>query len=259
MRVLSCNVRLDNPAVDQENQWACRRAWCCDAIRSIKPDVVCTQELGRAQFLDLAAALPGPDAFGMADTVTGRAPMNALFYRRDAFERISAGGYWLSETPHVPGSSSWDSDCIRLANWLRLVERASGLEFRVLNTHLDHVSQAARENQARLINEDAAAYPPAYPQVLAGDLNSGPANPVIAAFRGAGWCDTYRAVRGEADPGTTFHRFLGPALDVAGAKIDWIFFQGRARATGADIFRAARDGRFPSDHYFLWADIELVR
>lgn len=257
MRILSCNVRRDNVAVDGENQWARRKGLCCEVIRSADADLICTQELSRAQFLDLRAALTEYDWFGMVDTVVDRDPMNAVFYRRKAFDLVSAGGYWLSETPHLPGSKSWDSDCIRLANWARLVDVGSGVEFRVVNTHLDHVSQLARENQVRLINEDAAAYSPEYPQVLTGDLNAGADNPAIAACRRAGWTDTWEAVHGPQGPGTTFHRFLGPAFAAQGAKIDWIFIRGNAAAQAAHIRRDSHDGRFPSDHYFLSADVIL--
>ena len=258
MRVLTCNIRLDNIAVDQDNQWAYRKDCCRDAIRSVEAHIISAQEVGRAQFLDLKAGLPEYEWFGLVDTVERRAPMNSIFFRRESFERISAGAYWLSETPHVPGSKSWDSNCTRLANWVRLLDVESGIELRVVNTHLDHVSQSARENQARLINEDAAAYPDDYPQILTGDMNAAGDNPVIGLFKEAGWRDTYEAIHGPGDPGTTFHRFLGPDLDTKGAKLDWIFTKGRIKALGAEILREPRDGRFPSDHYFVSADVELL-
>jgi endonuclease/exonuclease/phosphatase family metal-dependent hydrolase len=40
-------------------------------------------------------------------------------------------------------------------------------------------------------------------------------------------------------------------------KIDWIFARGATRVVGAAIIRDSRDGRFPSDHYFVSADVEL--
>lgn len=258
MRVLTCNVRGDNPEHDKDDQWKFRKDCCCGVIRSAGADIVCTQELKAQQFADLRAELPEYGCFGTADKALNRDPLNTIFYRADLFEQVSAGVYWLSETPHVPGSSSWDSACERLANWVRLVERASGVEFRVVNTHLDHVSQAARENQARMINEDASAYPKHYPQVFAGDLNADVTNTAIDMFKRAGWRDTYEAIHGEADPGATFHKFLGPAVGSDEAKIDWIFTRGRVDVLGAEIVRDARDGRFPSDHYFVSADLELV-
>ena len=257
MKVMSCNVRSDNPTADQDNQWKYRRDLCCAYIVDVGADVICGQEFKYKQYVDVAAALPDYDSYGLADEVLNRAPRNAIFWRSARFELISASGYWLSKTPHVPGSKSWDSDCIRLANWVRLADRESGVEFRVINTHLDHVSQLARERQMEMVLEDAAVFPEEYPQILTGDLNVDATNPVIDEIKRAGWSDTHEAVHGPEDPGFTFHRFRGPEAHEETGKIDWVFARGQIVAEDADILREDRDGRFPSDHYFITADLEL--
>ncbi len=262
MRILSCNIRCYG-GEDGENNWEHRKGISIDVIRDQAPHIICFQELWIQQWRDIAPAFPEFAFFGMVDTVLGRHPMNGILYRKDTFSRVSAGGYWLSETPHITGSSSWDSACIRLANWIRLEERASGKEFRIINTHLDHVSQKARENQARLVNDDTAAYPDEYPQILTGDMNCDIRNPAIQAFKRAGWLDTYAAVHGAADPGHTYHAFMGPAFKSRIGKMDWIFARGSLDIRDATILRDARAGsqtgdkRFPSDHYFIAADVAL--
>ena len=184
--------------------------------------------------------------------------MNTIFYRHDAFQLISQGGYSLSPTPHVPGPLGWDSACVRLAAWVRLIDKASGSEFRLVNTHLDHVGQLARENQARIVNEDAAAYPADYPHLLSGDMNCAAGNPAIDTFLKGGWQDTYAQVHGTDDPGATFHSFQGPNFNGDLGKIDWIFSHGAVRATGAEIIRDHNQGRYPSDHYFVTTEVELA-
>ncbi len=146
---------------------------------------------------------------------------------------------------------------MRLANWVRLADRATGAEFRVVNTHLDHVSQLARENQARLIVEDAAAYPDGYPQLLTGDMNVDWANPAIALFRRGGWADTYAAVHGTENPGHTFHAFQGPAFVSDIGKMDWIFSRGAVTVAAAEVITDSQGGRFPSDHYFVAATVHI--
>jgi endonuclease/exonuclease/phosphatase family metal-dependent hydrolase len=209
------------------------------------------------QYGDLSAAFPDYQTYAMADGPLGRHPANCIFYRAEGYKRISAGGYWLSTSPHVAGSKSWDSACERLANWIRIEDRKTGSEFRVINTHLDHVGQTARENQARLVAEDAAAYPQDYPQILTGDMNCDFRNNAISIFKAGGWRDTYDRVHGTEDPGPTYHEFQGPDYDSAIGKIDWIFTRGAITPTGAAVVRDSRGGRFPSDHYFVSADLAM--
>jgi endonuclease/exonuclease/phosphatase family metal-dependent hydrolase len=256
MHVLCSNVRCST-GKDGDNIWANRKQVCVDVMRAQDPAIICCQEVLEDQFADLSAGLPEFDSFGMADEPHSLDVVDVIFYRRGLFRRVSAGGHWLSQTPHIPGSKSWDSDCIRLCNWLRLVETASGKEFRVVNTHLDHISQLARENQARLINEDAAAYEAAYPQILTGDMNAIASNAAIVSFKAAGWADTYEAVHGQDTPGNSFHRFMGPAFPAQVGKIDWIFVRGAVRTLSARIVTDTINGRYPSDHYFVSADIAL--
>jgi len=260
MRIMTCNIRT-SAAWDEENNWCRRRDLCCDVIRSRGPDVVGCQEVREDQAADLIAAFSEFGSYGLPDEPGGAHPMNLVLFRRETFRLLSAGGFWLSETPHVPGSTSWDSACIRLANWVQLLHKEAGAEVLVINTHLDHKSQAAREGQARVINEWAAAFPDEQVRILAGDLNANPDNAVIRCFKEAGWRSTYEAVHGAANPGCTCHGFLGndPSKDHEpwARKIDWVFLKGRAKVVAAEIVRDSRDGRYPSDHYFLAVELEI--
>ncbi|MFT5088643.1 MAG: endonuclease/exonuclease/phosphatase family metal-dependent hydrolase [Candidatus Latescibacterota bacterium] len=256
MRIATCNIRCF-PAKDGPDHWELRKEYALNLIRSLHADIVCFQELWRPQYDYAHKVLPEYASFGLADEAATDRPVNALFWRRDAFDLVSPGGFWLSETPHISGSSSWDSACVRLANWLRLKERASGREFRVVNTHLDHISQWARENQARLICEDAVAYSADYPQLLTGDMNCDRTNAAIATFESAGWRDTYADIHGPADPGHSYHAFEGPAYKGDIGKMDWIFCRGDLKVTSTAIIDESCEGRFPSDHYFVVADVEL--
>jgi endonuclease/exonuclease/phosphatase family metal-dependent hydrolase len=255
MKILTCNIRCFG-AEDGENNWEHRKDLCADVIRAQSPDVICFQEMWAEQYADVSRALGEFRSYGMADTASGRHPQNCIFYRADLYTVVSAGGYWLSQTPHVPGSKSWESCCVRLANWVRLQERASGREVRVVNTHLDHVGQSAREHQARLVSEDTSAYPADYPQLLTGDMNCDCTNRAIQAFKEVGWSDTYGLVHGTENPGHTYHAFVGEEHQPEIGKMDWIFVKGAMKAVAAEVIKDSRDGRFPSDHYFVSATLE---
>lgn len=256
MKILSCNIRSFG-ADDGENDWPHRKALALGVIRKQAPDLIGFQEMWWPQRIYFEEGLTAFASYAMTDEPVDGRPMNTIFYRRDAFMLRSAGGYWLSHIPHVPGSRAWDSDCIRLANWVQLEDRETGVSFRFVNTHLDHVSQLAREGQARCIVEDAQAYPDAYPQILSGDMNCDAANPAIEVFRSGGWVDTYTTVHGTEDPGHTFHEFQGPAFESKIGKMDWIFSRGPVEVLEAAVIRDAEDGRYPSDHYFVSAEVML--
>jgi endonuclease/exonuclease/phosphatase family metal-dependent hydrolase len=254
MRVLTCNVRY-SAAPDGENAWEHRKEFCLRVVRQQAADLICCQEMSGEQKEFFAAGLPEYEWFGMSDRAQTDNPVNSVFYRRERFRRVSAGGYWLSETPHIPGSRAWNSAALRVCNWLRLVDRPSGHEFRLVNTHLDHISQPAREHQMGMILEEAAVYTPDYPQILTGDLNCSAENPVIRSILTAGWTDTYQAVHDNFNPGNTFHAFHGPADENQAGKIDWIFTRGALRALDSALITTQEDGRYPSDHYFVLAEV----
>ena len=258
MKVITCNIRCFG-GDDGDDHWTHRKDLCAEIIRSRTPDLICFQEMWSEQFFDLKPAFPEFDSYGVIDEPTTYFPMNTVFYRREAFALLSSGGYWLSETPHITGSKSWDSACVRLANWLRLRDRDSGKEFRLVNTHLDHRGQTARENQARILCEDAAAYPETYPQILTGDLNCDTDNAAISLLKDRGWTDTYGALHGTEAPGFTYHAFKGPGFVEKSRvdKMDWVFVRGAMTVTGAAIIDESHKGRFPSDHYFVTAEIAI--
>ncbi|MFC1479068.1 endonuclease/exonuclease/phosphatase family protein [Planctomycetota bacterium] len=256
MKILTCNIRCCS-ADDGENGWNHRKEFCIEVIRSQTPDIICFQEMQSPQFSDISPAFPEYNYYGMVDEIAGYHPLNSIFYRADGYTLVSSGGYWLSETPHIPGTKSWDSNCVRLANWVRLKDNKEGTEFRVINTHIDHISQPARENQARLIVEDSSAYPEDYPQILTGDMNCDSSNEAIHVFKQGGWIDTYNSVHGTEDPGNTFHKFLGPQFDADIGKMDWIFMRGGFKAVNAEVIKDSREGKFPSDHYFVSADVTV--
>jgi endonuclease/exonuclease/phosphatase family metal-dependent hydrolase len=145
---------------------------------------------------------------------------------------------------------------------VRLRDRATQRQFRVLSTHLDHVSQRAREEQIKLVLTEAAVYAPEFPQVLAGDFNASRANAVLKLAQDAGWTNTQHAAPKPHDDGNTTHGFLGEkAVKTEAARkrgpIDFILTRGPVTTVAWKIVRDSRDGRYPSDHYFIAAKLSF--
>ncbi len=267
--ILTCNIRVALPEDDATgNGWKARRDLCMEVIRAQQPDLFCLQEVLRVQMEDLKQGFPSFASFGFeGPEMDAGGPgyhgiaKNPVFYSRERYELVAEGGFWLSETPHLPGSLSWGSARARHVNWVRLRDRASGRQFRLLDTHLDHISQHAREEQMKMILAEAALYAPDFPQILAGDFNSDASNPVLKLALDAGWTNTQTAAPGPRDNGYTVHGFLGPkyvAKTKAGRKrgpIDFILTHGPVSTLDWKIIRDSRDGRYPSDHYFVGAKL----
>lgn len=265
-RILTCNILLDLP--EQHGtplDWnAHRRAVCEQVIKSRNPHIVCLQEVGRGQYEDFVKAFADFASFGFADPYIDTNPprfkgcKNVILFSRERYELTSAGTYWLSETPLVAGSKLPGADLARHVTWLRLKDRHSGREFRILTTHWA-LKQPIREREAGMIVKEAGQYLPDFPQLLTGDFNSGRKSPEHKMLIDAGWKDTYEAVQGAGEPGSTrppVQQVYHPAHATQG-RIDFVFFRGKVKPVGAEIIRDSVNGVHPSDHHFVAADVEL--
>ena len=115
-----------------------------------------------------------------------------------------------------------------------------------------------------MILAEAALYAPEFPQILAGDFNSSAANPVLKLALDAGWADSRTSAPSPRDEGNTTHGFLGPKYvpktEAARKRgpIDFILTHGSVSTLAWKIVRDGRNGRYPSDHYFVSAKVKLL-
>lgn len=256
VRVMSFNLRYGS-ANDGENHWTKRRDFLVDTIKAFKPDVLGTQETLRFQADYLKKKLDGYEWIGVGREDGGeQGEMTAVFYRKDRFDVVKSGHFWLSESPEKRGSKSWDSSLPRMATWIELRDKqANGRPtFRIVNTHFDHRGKQARLESAKLIRKRIAALPKETPVILTGDFNCGEGSePYQAMFAKAGddaspVIDTYRAAHPKrGDDEGTFSGFK--AANTGGARIDWVACSRDWTVKSAAIDRTSKAGRTPSDHF----------
>ena len=183
-RIMTCNIRitgLEEDAPYPERVWENRRDLCVKTIKKQDPDMFCLQEViydSYSWFVDKFGkdyyhfGFVGPEM----DPWTGGYHFigkNVIFFKKSRFEWVSSGCYWLSETPTIAGSMSWETNRARHCNWVRLRDKKTGREFRLVNTHLDHKSDPARREQIKMIVEECDQYREDMPQILCGDFNAG--------------------------------------------------------------------------------------
>ncbi len=63
---------------------------------------------------------------------------SCIFYRSDKFDLLDSGTFWLSATPDVVGSMVEGANYPRICTYVHLRDKATGLEYIHMNTHLDH-------------------------------------------------------------------------------------------------------------------------
>ncbi|HLP52107.1 MAG TPA: endonuclease/exonuclease/phosphatase family protein, partial [Chitinophagales bacterium] len=99
---------------------------------------------------------------------------SAIFYKSDKYEQVEGGNFWLSQTPGVPGSKSWDAAITRICTWVKLKDKETGKELLVFNTHFDHRGKVARRNSAALLRMFVDSLAGNLPVIVTGDFNFGP-------------------------------------------------------------------------------------
>lgn len=261
IRAMTFNIRLDI-ASDGANAWPHRRGIVADLIRYESPAVLGLQEVLLHQKTDLEEALPAYAFVGVARDDGGeKGEFSSLAYRRDQFELVGSGTFWLSPTPSVPGKA-WDAAFPRIATWASLMHRGGGRRIAVLNTHFDHVGTEARANSAGIIarwTSERIATGDAV--IVMGDFNaplsSVPmallANPARSGLRMA------RAISAAAPygPPGTFTAFKIDADPLE--PIDHILVSGSFEVARYATVTQHWGGRLPSDHYPVVADLVLRR
>lgn len=258
LRVMSFNIRYGT-ANDGENHWNKRKEFLVDTVRAFNPDLLGTQETLGFQRDYLAEHLSEYEAIGVGrDHGDERGEMTAVLFRKERFEKLAVGHFWLSETPDVPGSKSWDTSLTRMVTWLKLKDRKATppSEYFFFNTHFDHRGQLARQESARLIRRKIAEIAKSEPAIVTGDFNAGEGSlPYQAMFAEAGtvkMLDTFRLAhpqRGTSEG--TFSSFQ--ATETQGERIDWIGCTTAWTVKSAEIDRTQREGRTPSDHFAVTA------
>lgn len=258
--VMTYNLRY--ASATPPNAWPDRRPLMREAITNIAPDLIGTQEGLHAQLQDLASDLPDYAWTGVGrDDGKTKGEFMAVFYRKARLEALNTNHFWLSDTPEIPGSTTWGNSNRRMVTWLKFRDRVTGGEFFLFNTHFDHQVQLAREKSAELVRQRIAALETKLPVLLVGDFNAAAgANKTYEIltnrnFFADAW--TTAAVR-TGDGIGTFNDFK-PGLR-SGPRIDWILTRGAIAAERAETVTFSRDHQFPSDHFpvVVWLKLPAV-
>ena len=143
-----------------------------EIVLSNEIDLFGTQELDVAATRLLCAYLPGYDWFGVGrDDGKESGESVCIIYNKNKFSLIEQSTFWLSETPDVVGSKSWDSNNIRIVTWGKFRRNSDSNIVYLFNTHFDHVSTWAREESSKLLLRKISEIAGKSPVIITGDFN----------------------------------------------------------------------------------------
>ena len=260
VRVMSFNLRYGK-ANDGDNHWEKRDWLVAKTAKQFDPDLMGTQETLKFQADFLEKELGEYTYFGRSRMKTPNEHCG-IFYKTKRFTQLAGGHFWLSESPEVPESKSWDSSLPRMASWVLLSDNNDETARPVLfvNTHFDHRGRVARFESAKLIRKrikklQTIANNPV--TIVTGDFNTAEGSDPYKAFLDGNdeLVDTYRVKHKEHEPNEgTFNGFKGTKT---GSRIDWILASRDLILKDAQIDRNEEDGRYPSDHFPITAVFEM--
>jgi endonuclease/exonuclease/phosphatase family metal-dependent hydrolase len=264
LKVVTLNLWGEQPPLERRMQLA------VDQLRALAPDVVGLQEVRQVpgslpnQAETLGRALGMQHVFAPATAWGGGDEGLALLSRHPIMNSR------VHELPHALPTER------RVLVGATLDTPAGRLD--VYTTHLNYrlTDGNKREDQVVAVDDHVAATASELPKILLGDFNATPDSDEIRFLRGlhsAGgrrtfWQDAWERRHGRAD-GFTWAR-ANPYT----ARLRWLerdrrldyIFVGPMRRDGRGVVldcrivldRAAADGALPSDHFGLYAEVQLT-
>jgi len=244
IKVMTYNLRYDTP-VDSVNQWPKRADKVYALIRKYGPDILGVQEAVHHQVMDLIKNLPQYDYIGVGrDDGKTKGEYSAILYKKDRFTVSKKSTFWLSETPDIPGSKSWDAAITRVASWGSMKDERNGKEFMVINTHFDHIGQTARTQSAALLKKEAQALAQNLPVIITGDFNCTREEPPYATMLDPAGLQLFDPAP-KTPPGT----YCSFAVNSIPCKaIDYIFYTRQWKPYGYKVIQDNDGQYYPSDH-----------
>ncbi len=253
--VMTYNIRLD-VASDADNDWNHRNHFLTDQLAYYAPAIFGIQEALPHQVMDIQLALSSYNHIGIGREGENQGEASSIFYQSSRFTVQHETTFWLSPTPEVM-SKGWDAACLRVCTFGLFTQLKTGKQFWVFNTHLDHMSEAAKTNGLELIlAKIKVVNTNNYPVILMGDFNSTPNHLRIQNLKNSLNDARDFSETNPFGPAGTFNGFAHdkPVTNL----IDYVFVS----KSGIDVKKYAVlsdaiNNRYPSDHLPVFVQLEL--
>jgi len=244
LAVMSFNIRNDCDSGTEA--WKLRIENLVPLVKDAAPDLIGFQEVLHNQYLDLIERFPEYDYAGVGrDDGVNEGERSTIFYKKDRFELLGAGNFWLSETPDAP-SFGWDAVCIRICTYTKLYDKETEKAFVFYNVHFDHIGKVAMLESAKQICATMLASD--VPAFITGDFNFEETAEPYSIMTQSGLSDAKYAAEATMSHGT-FHGY-SPVDISEESPIDYLFFaDGKFEINSYEVVINGIEGKYTSDHY----------
>jgi len=256
LSLMTYNIRYAT-VNDGENQWEKRKEFLSDQLHFYAPDIFGIQEGLEQQVKYLDENLEEYAFVGVGrDDGKAKGEYCAIFYNKQKFQLLGEHTFWLSETPDKI-SKGWDAAYERICTYAFFMDRTTGSNFWVFNTHFDHIGELAREKSAELIvqtikeiNKDE------FPVFVLGDFNLNEKSKAIG-YLSSNFNDARNiSLENPFGPFGTFtgFKFHEPVKD----RIDYIFCSKEVVVVKKyGVLTDSKNEKYPSDHFPVMIKAEI--
>ncbi len=260
-KVASFNIRLDT-ASDSLNNWKYRKPHVYNFIQDNQLSLIGFQEVLHNQRVDLEENLPEYQFVGVGrDDGKTEGEAVTIAFLKEKFDLLDSNTFWLAENPDSVGMVGWDAALPRIATWVKLKDKSSGLVFMMVNTHFDHVGVEARKESALLIIEKIKEIVGDLPAIVSGDFNVTEQTSAYETITNNEFrlLDSHKTAKERSGENFTFNDFgkIGNDAD-AGEKIDFIFVTPQIDVLKSSIPSSKIDSvLYLTDHNVLMVDLKM--
>ncbi len=223
-------------------------------IRNHNPDSFGLQEATPEWIEAIAKAMPDYAYVGVGRNADGSGEASPVFYKKDKYELIDSGTFWLSKTPERP-SRGWDAMFNRICTYVVLRNKETRFVYAHFNAHFDHLGVIARLESVAVVSDKISKICNTFPVVFTGDLNDPEGGEMYNRVLETGLRDT-KYLAETADDKTTFHGYSD--LMTKEKPIDFIFVNAMATKVATyKVDTTKYDGEYASDHHPVISEMTL--
>lgn len=260
LNVMTFNIRYNTKA-DSLDAWPYRKDKLASQVLFYEVVLLGVQEALHDQMIDLKERLPQFKYIGVGrDDGKEKGEYSAIFYDTTRLQVLQNETFWLSETPSVAGSKSWDAAITRIVTWAKFRDKKTKKIFYAFNTHFDHIGQIARRESAKIILQKVKEIAGNTPAIITGDFNAKPTDEPVRVIgdktNPLHLIDTKEiSATPHYGPAGTFNGFQSKEKD--DEPIDHIFIKGKWKVLKHATISETWNGRFASDHFAVLAKVSL--